>query len=171
VIDDGARPLSVDGDSPGHFGQMDVSIEGEPVSARTAGREPGRVSQCGRAGAAVRRRARAWVSKIGRTTRRCARWRGRSASPTRSIGHTTWRSPADRQPPAHLLPRLREAIDHQLTGIARAGWTLTTGDSDFHAARGAARPRGRSGSALRAGRPRPRRTRETPTPSRSASPT
>jgi glucokinase len=30
VLDDG-RPLWVDGDSPGHFGQMDVSLEGEPV--------------------------------------------------------------------------------------------------------------------------------------------
>src|SRR5437763_116274 len=30
VLDDGV-PLKVDGDSPGHLGQMDVSIEGAPV--------------------------------------------------------------------------------------------------------------------------------------------
>jgi hypothetical protein len=37
------------------------------------------------------------------------------------------------------VPALRAAISHQLTNIARADWTLATGDSDFHAAQGAAR--------------------------------
>jgi hypothetical protein len=31
VIDEGGVPLAVDGESPGHIGQLDVSIEGEPV--------------------------------------------------------------------------------------------------------------------------------------------
>ena len=38
----------------------------------------------------------------------------------------------------HLLPVLREKIEVKLTSLARPGWTFTTGDDDFHAARGAA---------------------------------
>jgi hypothetical protein len=38
-----------------------------------------------------------------------------------------------------LVPALRAAVNDRLTNIARADWTLSVGDSDFHAAQGAAR--------------------------------
>jgi predicted NBD/HSP70 family sugar kinase len=40
---------------------------------------------------------------------------------------------------AHLVPALRERVANQLTSVARDGWTLASGTTDFHAARGAAR--------------------------------
>ncbi|MGB7160947.1 MAG: hypothetical protein WBD40_22995, partial [Tepidisphaeraceae bacterium] len=39
---------------------------------------------------------------------------------------------------AHLLPLIRHRVEHRLTSAARPGCTLACGDSDFHAARGAA---------------------------------
>jgi hypothetical protein len=38
----------------------------------------------------------------------------------------------------HLLPGLREKIERRLTSLAKPNWLFTTGDDDFHAARGAA---------------------------------
>ena len=38
-----------------------------------------------------------------------------------------------------VVAPLRANVERRLTSIARPGWTLATGDSDFHAARGAAR--------------------------------
>ena len=37
----------------------------------------------------------------------------------------------------HLIPNLRDKIETRLTSLACSGWTLTPGDDDFHAARGA----------------------------------
>jgi hypothetical protein len=39
----------------------------------------------------------------------------------------------------HLLPTIRTLVDKDLTRIARPGWTLLTGEDDFHAARGVAK--------------------------------
>jgi hypothetical protein len=38
-----------------------------------------------------------------------------------------------------LIPQIKQAVDTNLTSIARKDWTLSAGDDDFHAARGAAR--------------------------------
>ncbi len=38
-----------------------------------------------------------------------------------------------------VLPALQQLVQLDLTRIARPGWTLSTGSSDFHAACGAAR--------------------------------
>jgi glucokinase len=38
----------------------------------------------------------------------------------------------------HLLPVIRRRVEDRLTNLARPGWTLTCGEDDFHAARGAA---------------------------------
>ena len=141
VIDDGARPLFVDGDSPGHFGQMDVSLEGESVIGPDGG--AGSLEGYLSAGALARRygdESGAWVSEIRpdhpplRALARAVRvahalYRPHHVALAGGIGNRL--SP--------MLSRLRESIDHRLTAIARAGWTLTTADSDFHAARGAAR--------------------------------
>jgi predicted NBD/HSP70 family sugar kinase len=40
---------------------------------------------------------------------------------------------------AHLAEPLHALVSTHLSSIARPNWTLTCGDSDFHAARGAAR--------------------------------
>ena len=40
---------------------------------------------------------------------------------------------------AHLLTDLKAMVDVNLTRIAKPNWMLGAGDSDFHAARGAAR--------------------------------
>jgi hypothetical protein len=36
------------------------------------------------------------------------------------------------------VPALRVKVEDRLTSLARPGWTLSAGDDDFHAARGAA---------------------------------
>jgi hypothetical protein len=38
----------------------------------------------------------------------------------------------------HVVEALRGHVERGLTRIAREGWTLSAGDSDYHAARGAA---------------------------------
>ena len=38
-----------------------------------------------------------------------------------------------------LIEPIQRAVDTNLTGIARKDWTLSSGESDFHAASGAAR--------------------------------
>jgi len=40
---------------------------------------------------------------------------------------------------AHLTEQLHALVSTHLSSIARTNWTLSCGDSDFHAARGAAR--------------------------------
>ena len=40
---------------------------------------------------------------------------------------------------AHLLPVVRTLVETNLTSIAKKGWTLISGNDDFHAAKGAAR--------------------------------
>ena len=141
VIDDGGRPLRVDGDSPGHFGQMDVSVEGEPVVGPDGG--AGSLEGYLSAAALAQRYGEdegGWVSKARpddppvRALVRAIRiahalYRPHHVALAGGIGNRL----------GGLLPPLRDRVWHQLTSIARPGWTLTTGDSDFHAAQGAAR--------------------------------
>lgn len=144
VLDDG-RPLFVDGESPGHFGQLDVSLPGEPA----VGPDGGAGSLEGYLGAAALQR-RYGVEKPAEHIQpndpaiialvRAIR-----------IAHGLYR-------PRHVilaggignrLARMKDAIDEavrrQLTRIARPDWTLGFGDSDFHAAAGAARLAARGG--------------------------
>ena len=130
VIDD-ATPLSVDGDSPGHFGQMDVSVEGEPVVGPDGG--AGGLEGYLSAGALAARYGAAegaWVATIKpsdppmRALVKAVRiahaiYRPHHVCLTGGIGNRL----------AHLLPGLRRAVENE----------LTAGDSDFHAAQGAAR--------------------------------
>jgi len=140
VLDDG-RPLRVDGDSPGHFGQIDVSLDGEPVVGPDggAGSLEGYLSAAALAGR-YGPDPGAWLRAVRvddppmRALVRAVR-----------IAHAMFR-------PHHVFlaggigirlgrvcDSLRAAVAHGLTNIARPEWTLATGDSDFHAARGAAR--------------------------------
>lgn len=137
VLDSG-QPLRVDGDSPGHIGQMDISLEGDDV----IGPDGGRGGVEAYLGAAALRRAYGAdpASKIragdpafralARTVRIChALYRPQHIVLAGGVGIRLTR----------LLPELRKAIDQNLTRLARPDWTLETGTSDFHAAMGAAR--------------------------------
>ena len=138
VIDDGGQPLLVDGDSPGHIGQIDVSIEGAPV----VGPDGGRGSLEGYLGApALRARYGSNPSEKIRPGDPAARALVRAIR----IAHAIYRphhvciAGGTGIRLARLLPALRQRIAHELTSVARTDWTLTTGTSDFHAAAGAAR--------------------------------
>jgi predicted NBD/HSP70 family sugar kinase len=140
VVDEG-RPLSVDGDSPGHFGQIDVSIEDHPVVGpdHGAGGLEGYVS----AAALARRYGQehsAWATRMRPNDPPML-----ALARAVRIAHALYR-------PHHvilaggigirlgpLVPELRSRVEDRLTNIARPGWTLSTGDSDFHAAAGAAK--------------------------------
>jgi predicted NBD/HSP70 family sugar kinase len=139
VLDDG-QSLLVDGDSPGHIGQVDVSLD----DAAPIGPDGGRGSLEAYVGVPALQRA--YGSSEAFLTRADA-----DAPPLRALArairicHAIYR-------PAHvvliggigirlkrLLQPLKARIDADLTAVARADWQLHTGDHDFHAALGAAR--------------------------------
>jgi predicted NBD/HSP70 family sugar kinase len=139
VLDDGV-PLKVEGLSPGHLGQLDVSVEGEPV----IGPDGGAGGLEGYIGAA------ALVKKYGPdVSASLSRFDGtepalKALARAIRIAHAIYR-------PNHivlcggigirlgrLLPVFRKLIETNLTSVARPDWTLSTGDSDFHAAQGVA---------------------------------
>jgi hypothetical protein len=47
----------------------------------------------------------------------------------------------------HVVPGLKTLVGTNLTRVAREGWTLEAGDSDYHAAQGAAKMAVRDSSA------------------------
>jgi predicted NBD/HSP70 family sugar kinase len=138
---DGRGFLFVDGESPGHLGQVDVSVEGDPA----IGPDGGAGSLEGYVGSA------ALAARYGPDPAAVFERMRPDDPPMRAlaravrIGHALYR-------PHHVclaggtgirlgqvLPGLRRLVETDLTSIARPGWTLTTGDDDFHAAAGAAR--------------------------------
>lgn len=139
VTDDG-RPLHVDGESPGHLGQIDVSIAGHDV----IGPDGGAGGLEGYLGVAALRKeygpdVSAAVAKFNgdepamlalvRAIRIAhAIYRPQHVCLCGGVGIRL----------KHLLPTLRNGIETNLTSLARGGWTFTCGDDDFHAARGAA---------------------------------
>ena len=138
---DGGRPLLVDGDSPGHFGQIDVSLEGEPAIGPDGG--AGSLEGYLSAAALASRygpEPHGWLERM-----RAGDPPLRALARAVRIAHGLFR-------PRHVLlaggigirlgpwcPGLRATISHQLTNIADPEWTFGTGETDFHAARGAAR--------------------------------
>jgi predicted NBD/HSP70 family sugar kinase len=141
VVDEGGVPLFVDGESPGHIGQMDVSIEGEPV----IGPDGGAGSLEGYLGApAIVKRYGPDMAKnleqfsasdppikaLARAIRIChALYCPHHVALTGGIGIRM----------KHLVPTIRQMVEKDLTRIAQPGWTLTCGTDEFHAARGAAK--------------------------------
>lgn len=139
VLDNG-KPLIVAESSPGHLGQIDVSVPGHQV----IGPDGGAGGLEGYVGvAALRQRYGSDVSAalatfkgdeppllaLVRAIRIChAIYRPHHICLCGGIGIRL----------RHLLPVLREKVEANLTSLARPGWTFTTGDDDFHAARGAA---------------------------------
>jgi predicted NBD/HSP70 family sugar kinase len=138
VLDDGV-PLRVDGDSPGHIGQIDVSLEGEPI----IGPDGGAGGLEGYIGAAALRQrygpgavaarlhaADPPIRALVRALRIChALYRPQHIVLAGGIGFRL----------GHLIAEMREAINKHLTRIARPDWTLSTADHDHHAAAGAAK--------------------------------
>jgi glucokinase len=139
VLDDGV-PLRVDGDSPGHFGQLDVTLPGHEDVIGPDGGAGGLEGYLG--APALSRRYGADFSVFRLTA---------DDPPLLALSRAIRIAHAIYRPHrivlaggigirlAPLVPQLRAKVDHRLTAIARPGWTLSTGDDDFHAARGAAR--------------------------------
>jgi predicted NBD/HSP70 family sugar kinase len=139
VLDDG-KPLSVVENSPGHLGQIDVSIAGHPI----IGPDGGAGGLEGYIGvAALRHRYGDDVSAavatfegdeppmlaLVRAIRIChAIYRPDHICLCGGIGIRL----------RHLLSILRQKVEVKLTSLAKRDWLLTAGEDDFHAARGAA---------------------------------
>jgi len=139
VLDDGV-PLRVEGDSPGHIGQMDVSI----ASSDVVGPDGGAGGLEGYIGApALRKRFGAdltaglremspddpAIRALVRALRIChAIYRPQHICLCGGVGIRL----------RHLLGTMRQQTEDRLTSVSRSGWTLDCGSDDFHAARGAA---------------------------------
>jgi predicted NBD/HSP70 family sugar kinase len=139
VLDDG-MPMMVEGASPGHIGQFDVSIDGDiPI-----GPDGGAGSLEGYIGVPALTRRYGSMESFYATARV-------SDAPLRALARAIRICHAIYRPHhvvlvggvgtriRHLVPGLKSAIDTNLTSIARSDWTLGAGDHDFHAALGAAR--------------------------------
>jgi predicted NBD/HSP70 family sugar kinase len=140
VLDDG-EPLIVEADCAGHIGQIDVSIPNHPV----IGPDGGAGGLEGYLGVA------ALKSKYGSDlSTAVAKFTGQEP-PILALVRAIRITHAIFRPNhiclcggigirlKHLIPTLKKLIETNLTSLARPDWTLTTGDDNFHAARGAAR--------------------------------
>lgn len=158
VLDDGV-PLRVSGQSSGHFGQMDVSAWGPGGDLGSAPAPP--IGPDGGAGsleayiglpallaaASQLPMGDAARGDIGRYMQALQTHDAPIAALCRAlrIAHAIYRPQhiallggvGIRL--AHLVAPMRAAIATNLTSLARAGWSLECGTSDFHASRGAAR--------------------------------
>jgi glucokinase len=133
--------LRVDGDSPGHLGQVDVSLEGEPI----LGPDGGAGSLEGYIGAA------ALKQRYGDNFAGALATLDQTAPPLRALARIIRISHALYRPQdvclaggignalRPLLPAIRDLVLSNLTSIARPNWRLTCGDHDHHAAQGVAK--------------------------------
>lgn len=140
VLDDGI-PLKVSGNTPGHLGHLDVSLETDSPrspdgSAGTLEAYIGLPALRTRFGDDVRMALAALgpddppLLALARTIRIChAIYRPHHIALLGGIGLCL--RPA--------LNQIRATTSQGLTSLARPEWTLTCGDDEFHAARGAAR--------------------------------
>ncbi|MDB5304147.1 MAG: glkA1 [Phycisphaerales bacterium] len=140
VLDDGV-PLDVENGSPGHIGHCDVSLESEPA----IGPDGGAGSLEAYIGASALR------ARYGPDAMSIASRIGPNDPPVRALARAVRICHAIYRPHhvvlagglgirlGHVLAALRGHVDRNLTALARPGWTLGIGTSDFHAASGAAR--------------------------------
>jgi glucokinase len=139
VLDDGV-PLLVEGQTAGNLGQIDVTVAGHNVTAPDGG--AGGLEGYIGAGAM----ARDYGPDVSAAL---ATFTGDEPAvaalvQTLRIAHALYRpnhivlAGGIGIRLSHLLPLIRRCVEQRLTSAARAGWTMTCGDSDFHAARGAA---------------------------------
>ena len=144
AVMDESGPLRVDGESPGHFGQLDVSLEG-PAEPPIVGPDGGAGSLEGYIGAEALRRA--YGPDLADLPSRLRP----DDPPIRALARAIRIAHAIYRPHhvylagglgirlAHLLAPLRQRVEAHLTNIARPDWTLATGTHVHHAAVGAAR--------------------------------
>jgi len=137
VFDNG-KPLFVDGESPGHIGQVDVSIEGSRVTGPDGGR--GGLEGYLGTGALRARYGPDASSKIrpGHAPFRALVRIIRICHAIYRPGHVCLAGGTGIRL-GHLMEPMKKAVDSGLTNIARKDWTLFVAESDFHAAVGAAR--------------------------------
>lgn len=141
VVDEGGL-LFVDGESPGHLGQLDVSLDEQDPPIGPDGGAGGLEAYIGSAALAVRygcdaAEAVAKIQPVDAPVRALARairiahaiYRPHHVCLLGGIGNRLTR----------LLPAIRGRVENHLTSLARPGWTLFAGDSDYHAALGAAK--------------------------------
>lgn len=137
VLDDG-KPLFVEGASPGHIGQFDVSIEGAPIIGPDGGAGglegyigvPALIQNYGSCEKALEQldANSAPLKALVRAVRIChAIYRPQHIILAGGIGTRL----------KHRLETIRTMIGTNLTSVAREGWTLANADDDHHAARGA----------------------------------
>ncbi|MGH7178996.1 MAG: ROK family protein [Tepidisphaeraceae bacterium] len=139
VLDDGVA-LRVEGESPGHVGMLDVSLDGKPPT----GPDGGAGSLEGYIGADALRRTFGQDPAI--VLPKLTMSDPPLAALVRAVRicHAMFR-------PSHVVllggigirlkphaPAIHAAVAQRLTSVARPDWTLECGDDDFHAARGAA---------------------------------
>lgn len=143
VLDNGV-PLRVSGASPGHFGQLDVTIH-EPDRDPPLGPDGGRGGLEGYVGLP------ALVQRLRCTPDTLIACLRRDPVPLQALGRAIRIAHAIYRPArvrllggvgirlGPLVPEIREMVARDLTSVAREGWTLGCGTSQFHAANGAAR--------------------------------
>lgn len=143
VLDEGGVPLQVSGSSPGHFGQIDVTLPDEPD---VIGPDGGQGSLEGYLGVgALKKRYR--VEDLGTVLPKLTA----ADAPIRALARALRIAHGIYRPQhqlllgglgtrlKHVVPDLKKLVGTNLTRVAREGWTLEAGDSDFHAAQGAAK--------------------------------
>ena len=140
VLDDGGEFLKVDGDSPGHFGQCDVSLDDAPP----IGPDGGAGSLEGYIGVP------ALTARYG-SVENAFREMNATDPPMRALARMIRIAHGIYRPQhiclaggigirvAHLLGELQTLTNEKLTKIAHPDWTLFAANDDFHAAIGAAR--------------------------------
>lgn len=139
VLDDGV-PLMIEGASPGHIGQVDVSIEGDDC----IGPDGGRGSLEGYIGVP------ALIKRYG-STENFLKTADASHTPIKALARAIRICHAIYRPPhvvlvggigtrlKRLAAEIKAVCDDKLTSVAHKDWQLHFGDHDFHAAIGAAR--------------------------------
>ena len=139
VLDDGV-PLFIEGASPGHIGQVDVSIAGDDVIGPDGGAGSlegylGVPALVKRYGSMEKFFESAKVSDgslkaLVRAIRIChAIYRPQHVTLVGGVGTRL----------KHLVNDVKRAVGTNLTSVADNSWTLTAGEHDFHAAAGTAR--------------------------------
>jgi predicted NBD/HSP70 family sugar kinase len=128
------EPLAVNGLSPGHIGQVDVSLDADPPVGPDGG-AGSLEAYIGGPALAGRDPATLGIDDppiraLVRALRIChALYRPDEIALLGGVGIRLSR----------LAEALKARIDDRLTALARPGWRLGFGEDDFHAARGAAR--------------------------------
>jgi glucokinase len=137
VIDDGGF-LHVSGESPGHIGQVDVSLDDSPPIGPDGGAGSleayiGAAALSARYGEDAAGHLRMGDPALRALVRAIrvahAIYRPQHVCLTGGVGIRL----------GHLVEEVKAAVDENLTSVARGDWTLFTGESDYHAACGVAR--------------------------------